>query len=133
MQQPYYTLLELQRAVEQCNWRKGYGSVCDIRRFGDGRLEVEISRPHMNKTVRFGRVRYNRVFFAGTSAKIRIAHPNASLIAAAPKLLEEAIAAEATLTLVSQVPDLPGHVFEQVMEDLTALRFAIAKATGGES
>jgi hypothetical protein len=71
MQQPYYTLLELQRAVEQCNWRKGYGSVCDIRRFGDGRLEVEISRPHMNKTVRFGRVRYNRVFFAGTSAKIR--------------------------------------------------------------
>lgn len=58
------------------------------------------------------------------------AHANAYLIAAAPKLLEEAIAAEATLTLVSQVPDLPGHVFEQVMEDLTALRFAIAKARG---
>ena len=68
----YYTFQELRRAIEQCNYRKGYGSVAEVKRFADGALEVVITRPHMRDTIRKGHVIADRVKFAGTSAKIYI-------------------------------------------------------------
>ncbi len=67
-----YTFQELRRAIEQCNARKGYGTVTEFRRMADGTLAVCIARPHCRDIWRVGHVEGNRARFAGTSAKLRV-------------------------------------------------------------